>query len=59
MVEFLEKFVENLVFVGVMFERVVVKKSGMVIGLLVLFVVLVVGSVGYYFGVEKLVEVNI
>ena len=57
-VESSEKFAENLASAGVMPERVVVKKSGTAIGLLALFVALAVGSAGYYFGAEKLAEVN-
>lgn len=57
-VESSEKFAENLASVGVMPERVVVKKGGTAIGLLALFVALAVGSAGYYFGAEKLAEVN-
>ena len=57
-VESSEKFAENLASAGVMPERVVVKKSGTAIGLLALLVALAVGSAGYYFGAEKLAEVN-
>ena len=57
-VESSEKFAENLASVGVMPERVVVKKGGTAIGLLALLVALAVGSAGYYFGTEKLAEVN-
>ena len=57
-VESSEKFAENLASTGVMPERVVVKKGGTAIGLLALLVALAVGSAGYYFGTEKLAEVN-
>ena len=57
-VESSEKFAENLASAGVMPESVVVKKGGTAIGLLALLVALAVGCAGYYFGAEKLAEVN-
>ncbi|RDF12029.1 HemX protein [Haemophilus paraphrohaemolyticus] len=57
-VESSEKFAENLASAGVTSEKIIVKKGGTVIGLLALLVSLAVGGAGYYFGSEKLSEVN-
>lgn len=58
-VESSEQFAENLASAQTAAtEKVVVKKGGSAIGLLALLVALAVGGAGYYFGSEKLAEVN-
>lgn len=58
-VESSEQFAENLASAqAANAEKVVVKKGGSAIGLLALLVALAVGGAGYYFGNEKLAEVN-
>nr|WP_314739257.1 uroporphyrinogen-III C-methyltransferase [uncultured Haemophilus sp.] len=58
-VESSEQFAENLASAqNANVEKVVVKKGGTAMGLLALFVALAVGGAGYYFGSEKLAEVN-
>lgn len=58
-VESSEQFAENLASAqAANAEKVVVKKGGSAIGLLALLVALAVGGAGYYFGSEKLAEVN-
>ena len=57
-IESSEKFAENLASAGVTPEKIVVKKAGTTIGLLALLVAVAVGGAGYYFGSEKLSELN-
>lgn len=58
-VESSEQFAENFASAqAANAEKAVVKKGGSAIGLLALLVALAVGGAGYYFGSEKLAEVN-